>query len=166
VCCSVLQSVAVCHSVLHARYCGFVAVCCSVLPCVAVCCSVLQYAAVCCSVLPYVTVCCIVLRCVACSLLHAAWCTANLHRNILNATHCNTLQHSATHCNTLQPAATHCSTLQHTACCKFAARIAQQRRLLGVSMCCSVLQCVAVCCSVLQCVAVCCSVMQVCCSAL
>jgi len=38
-----------------------------------------------------------------------------------------------------------------------------------LSLCCSVLQCVAVCCSVLQCVAVCCSVLQcvaVCCSAL
>ena len=36
-----------------------------------------------------------------------------------------------------------------------------------LSVCCSVLQCVAVCCSVLQCVAVCCSVLQcvaVCCS--
>ena len=29
-----------------------------------------------------------------------------------------------------------------------------------LSVCCSVLQCVAVCCSVLQCVAVCCSVLQ------
>ena len=30
----------------------------------------------------------------------------------------------------------------------------------SLSMCCSVLQCVAVCCSVSQCVAVCCSVLQ------
>jgi len=33
----------------------------------------------------------------------------------INATHCNTLQHTATHCNTLQHTATHCNTLQHTA---------------------------------------------------
>jgi len=33
-------------------------------------------------------------------------------------------------------------------------------RLIALTVCCSVLQCVAVCCSVLQCVAVCCSVLQ------
>ena len=48
-----LQSVAVCGSVLQC-----VAVCCSVLPCVAVCCSVLQCVAVYCSVLQCVAVCC------------------------------------------------------------------------------------------------------------
>ena len=44
-------------------------------------------------------------------------------------------------------------------------RISQQEgvlHLLGVAVCCSVLQCVAVCCSVLQCVAVCCSVLVYC----
>jgi len=61
VCCSVLQCVAVCCSVLQLEY-GLegsnvfdvsggvcVAVCYSVLQCVAVCCSVLQCVAVCCS---------------------------------------------------------------------------------------------------------------------
>jgi len=49
----------------------------------------------------------------------------------------------------------------------------EMSEVLGVAVCCSVLQCVAVCCSVslcvLQCVAVCCSVLQcatVCCSVL
>jgi len=40
-------------------------------------------------------------------------------QEIEEATHCNTLQHTATHCNTLQHTATHtathCNTLQHTA---------------------------------------------------
>jgi len=67
VCCSLLQSVAECCSVLQlgghshepSRGCE---VCCSVLQCVAVCCSVLQCSAVCCSVL----------QCVA------AWCSHEL----------------------------------------------------------------------------------------
>ena len=49
------------------------------------------------------------------------------HCNTLRhtATHCNTLQHTATHCNTLQRTATHCNTLQHTAThvCKITKRI-------------------------------------------
>jgi len=56
-CCSVLQCVKVCCSVLLEVQCDgrrtvvCAAVCCSVLQCVAVCCSVLQCVAVCCSVL-------------------------------------------------------------------------------------------------------------------
>ena len=42
-----------------------VAVCCSVLQRVVVCCSVLQCVAVCCSVLQRVVVCCSVLQCIA-----------------------------------------------------------------------------------------------------
>jgi len=92
-CCSVLQRVAVCCSVLHcvvrqarsrmnesclfqlARsllfYIAVRIVCCSVLQCVAVCCSVLQCVAVCCSVFQCVALCCFVLQCVAvcCSVL-------------------------------------------------------------------------------------------------
>jgi len=83
---SMLQHIAACcpayYSVLQS-----VAVCCSVLPCVAVCCSVsrshdrrrqrvsqccsmLQRVAACCSVLQCVEICCSVLQCVAvcCSL--------------------------------------------------------------------------------------------------
>jgi len=61
VCCSVLQCVAVCRSVInYVTLC--VAVCCSVLQCVAVCCSVINSVtlcvAVCCSMLQGVAVCC------------------------------------------------------------------------------------------------------------
>ena len=49
-CCSVLQRVAAC---------------CSVLQCDVVCCSVFQRVAACCSVLQCVAVCCSVLQCVA-----------------------------------------------------------------------------------------------------
>jgi len=72
---SVLQSIAVCCSVLHClamscRACRLlristlpsvvqsIAVCCSILQCVAVCCSILQCVAVCCSILQCVAVCC------------------------------------------------------------------------------------------------------------
>jgi len=80
-CCSVLQCVVVCCSVLHtnkvdnlllhfatvtrrcvAVCCRNVAVYCGVVQCGAVSCSMLQYVAVCCSVLQYiVAVCCSVL---------------------------------------------------------------------------------------------------------
>ena len=60
VCCSVLQRVVVCCSVLQC-----VEVCCSVLQRVVVCYSLLQCVAVCCSVLQYVTACCSVLQSVA-----------------------------------------------------------------------------------------------------
>ena len=67
-CCSVLQCVAVCCSLLQSvvmlvnpGYGGWRCGCCSVLPCVAVCCSVLQCAAVSCSVLQCAAVCCSVL---------------------------------------------------------------------------------------------------------
>jgi len=75
VCCSVLQCVAVCGSVMQCftvccNVLQSVAVCGSVLQCVTVCCSVLQRVAVCCSLLQYVvscvcvTVCCSVLQCI------------------------------------------------------------------------------------------------------
>ena len=52
-----------------------------------------------------------------------------------------------------------CSVLQCVAvCCSEESSESEQSRI--VSVCCSVLQCVAVCCSVLQCVAVCCSMSQ------
>ena len=93
------------------------------------------------------------------------------------ATHCNTLQHTATHDNTRQH--THCNTLapfyvptvhQLLPTCRPAAYLRigtlgppsvmrRVRFVVGQTVCCSVLQCVAVCCSVLQCVAV-CSVMR------
>jgi len=57
-----------------------------------------------------------------------------------------------------------------TVCCSMSQCVAVCCRVLQcVAVGCSVLQCVAVCCSVLQCVAVCCSVVQrgaVCCSVL
>jgi len=69
VCCSVLQCIAVCMSVLQrvillqaqetykqGNY-WHVAVCCSVLQCVAVCCSVLRHVALCCNALQCVAVC-------------------------------------------------------------------------------------------------------------
>ena len=82
-CCSVLQFVVVCCSVLPAKGPNEPEVC-SVLQCVAVCCSVLQCVAVYCSVLPAkrrlsrmslrCTVYCNVLQCVAvcCSVLQCA----------------------------------------------------------------------------------------------
>jgi len=93
-CCSVMQCIAVCGSVL--QFVALVAttpktrtraprlsrrislipgvsvaeccpvVCCSVLQCVAVCCSVLQCVAVCCRVVQCVAVCCCVLLCAVC----------------------------------------------------------------------------------------------------
>ena len=50
-CCSVLQCVAVCCSVLHKSAMDITDVYLQLLRCVAVCCSVLQCVAVCCSVL-------------------------------------------------------------------------------------------------------------------
>ena len=129
VCCSVLQWIAVCCTVLQCvltlthLYVIF-AVCCSVLQCVAVCCSVLQCVAVCwhwlihmwylecfgvcCSVLQCVAVCCSVLQFVAMCRhwLIYVWYDSLWHIGS-TATHCNTLQHTATHCNTLQHTATH-----------------------------------------------------------
>ena len=77
VCCSVLQRVLVCCSVIHLSYSSNFSehqVCCSVLQCVAVCCSVLlchllellpQLSAhqVCCSILQCVAVRCRILQC-------------------------------------------------------------------------------------------------------
>jgi len=84
VCCSVLQCVAVCYSVVqHVAVLG--------MQCVAVCCSVLQCGAACCSVMydiriVYATddVCCSVLQCVAAV---AACCSVMYERCIPYATH-------------------------------------------------------------------------------
>jgi len=88
------------------------------------------------------------------------WChqCALQHTRQHTATHCNTLQHTATHGNTRQHSATHCNTLQHTATLfeRFLSQIAGATNiyslylsyphlLVSVSVCCSVLQCVAVC---------------------
>jgi len=111
-CCSVLQSVAVCYSIsCHLSTLSFfltcVAVCCSVLQCVAVCCNVLQCVAVYCSVLQCVVVTyhwvCAKHHCCVC--LTANWHTFWKSAGIPTATHyLNTLvQHSiVTHyCNIL-----------------------------------------------------------------
>ena len=109
VCCSVLQSVAVCyagitlpHTATHCT-CEYVAVC-------VVCCSVLRRHT-CVSVYDIATHCN--------TLQHTATHSTGACLQH-TAAHCNTLQHTATHCNTLlcntrQHTATHCSTLQHTA---------------------------------------------------
>jgi len=74
----------------------------------------------------------------------------------------------------LQCVAVRCSVLRCVAVCQISRpstsnrleHLGQMSHLFRLSICCSVLQCVAVCYSVLQCVAVCCSKMQfvlVCC---
>ena len=74
------------------------------MQCVAVFGSVLQCVAVCCSVLQYL------------GMQISGFCRVfTVQPHVLNAQHCNTLQHTATHCNTLQHAATHCITLHLTA---------------------------------------------------
>ena len=116
----VLQSVAVCSSVLqcvqcvadvHTHSASCVAVCCSVLQCVAVCCSVLHCVAdihthsvscvaVCCSVLQCVAVCCSVLQ----TYIHTRHPVLRVLQVLQTYKHSYiyTLQHTATQCNTLQ----------------------------------------------------------------
>jgi len=140
------------------RWCC-VAVGCSVLQCVAVCCSVLQCVAVCCSVLQCVA-CCSVLQCVFEVKMQHVW------RHNVDAM----LQCVAVCCSVLQCVALFCSALQCgavctwdtvTTCVKKQRRYNMSKETLStpcrhrVTLCCSVLQCVAVCCSVLQWVAVC-----------
>ena len=103
-CCSVLQCVAVCCSVLHLKWIltslHIPSLCCSVLQCVAVCCSVLQWKWMLTSLhIP--------------SLTHFPHTCRDPFQLQHTATHCNTLQHTATHRNTLQHTATHCNALQH-----------------------------------------------------
>jgi len=129
-CCSVLQCVAVCCSVLRIPRSLLPLVSpLFVLQCVAACCSALQCVAVRCRALPCVAVCCSVLQYVAvCQGFPAHFCPWYLP--------C-----SCSMC---------CSVLHCVAVCCSAIPCVAVRY--------SVLQCVAVCCSVLQCVAVCCSV--------
>jgi len=138
VCCSVLQCVEVCTSMLQCVVRSLqrpfsnnisggqggvcltrqgvlcVAVCCSVLQGVAVCCSALQCVAVCCSVLPCVAVCCSVLQKV------------------------------------------------YNGCYRVISVEGKEGSVLldkVVALCCSMLQCVAVYCNLLRYVAVCCSML-------
>jgi len=55
-----------------------------------------------------------------------------IYKSHVDATHCNTLQHTATHCNTLQHTATHCNTLQRWTPCQC---VPQACALLSWSMC-------------------------------
>ena len=70
----------------------------------------------------------------------------------VNATRCNTLQHTATHCNILQHTATYCSTLQRTAThCNALQRAATH---------CNALQCTTLHWFALRCTAIHCNTMQ------
>jgi len=130
-CCSVLQYVAMCRSVLRCAAVCFISsscdsntLCCSVLQCVAVCRSVLRCVAVCrsvsqcvalyCSVPHCVAMCCSVSQCVAmcCRMLlqHTQQNTLRTTRYItVTRLQCNTL----IYCNTLKHAATRCNTLHY-----------------------------------------------------
>jgi len=165
VCCSVLQCIAACCSVLR--------MCCSMLQCVRsekvsrILC-VLQCIAACCSVL-----------CMCCRMLQCADYTG-LRQGVVVC--CSVLQCVAVCCVCIPVC---CSVLRYVAMCCGMNIVGHGRKGYGprqsvgfslccsvlqrVAACCSVLQCVAVCCSVLQCVAACCSVLQrvaVCCSVL
>ena len=97
-------------------------VCCSVLQRVAACCSVLLLpatptltGATRCNALPHPATYCNTLHYTAThstTLQHTATHCSTQQRT---ATHCNALQRTATHCNALQRTATHCIELQHTA---------------------------------------------------
>jgi len=161
VCCSILQ---------------YVTVYCSVFYCVAVCRSVLHYkslnlprqvlplcVAVCCSVLQCVAVCCSVSQCVAVAAFGIPWA---LSYGV--ATISRMLKNIGFFCKRdLQKRPIFCKETYIFKHPTHRSHPIPPRPVL--SLCCSVLQCVAVCCSVLQCVAVCCSALQcvtVCCSVL
>jgi len=130
VCCSALQCVTVCGSVLPSSLIHSTTGR-GVLQCVAVGCGVLQCAAVCCSVLlsslmhsttwkRCVAVCCSVLQCVAvrCARAQETWQCKDPARTCKYVALCEEIaQHTATHCNTLQHAATHCNTHTRTGEC-------------------------------------------------
>jgi len=131
VCCSVLQRVAACRSMLQRLQCVFntlstwmqIAIgsrlyCSAMLQCVVLCCSVLQCIAVRCSAL----------QCVAACLRYTVDLIADRDWVTLLQVCCSAMMQCVAFCY--------------------------------VAVCCRVLQCVAVCYSVLQCVAVCCSVLQ------
>jgi len=125
--------------VLHYIHCS-VLQCCSALQFVAVCCSVLQwsdsimrhampipcYAALCRSVLHCVAVCCSVLQCSDIVMRHADY-----------VLRCSVLQ-CCSNCNTLQNTAPYCNTLQHNAAHDYVYML-RCRVLQCVAMCCSAL---------------------------
>jgi len=154
--------------------CG--AVCCSMLQSVAVCCNVVsdtlqQY-----TVLQYVIV---APRLSLRHTATEQTCCNTLQHLLHTAKNRKTLQHTTTHYNTLHYTTTHYSTLQHTAThsstpdkgTSGAPPLANASstlepsspgtscatRSMSVWVRCSVLQCVAVSCSVLQCLTECCS---------
>ena len=107
--CSVLQCVAVWHSVAQR-----VAVCCSVILCVAVCCSVSQRVAVCCSLIMCVAVfavccsVCSVLQCVADErVLWHIWKSKETH------THAHARMNTHTHIHTKTDTHIHAHTQTH-----------------------------------------------------
>ena len=103
-CCSVLQCVAVCCSVLlFADPLVAAQATQGRLKCVAVCCSVLWCVAVCCSVFQCVTVRCSVLQCVAVCRLPR--CSAVCKRQL--AVCCSVLQYVAVCCSVLTPSLQH-----------------------------------------------------------
>jgi len=109
VCCSLLQSVAVCWSgETRVDPCSLDSI--DTLQHTATHCCTLQHTATHCNILQHT----------------ATYCNTLQH----TATHCNALQHTATHCSTLQHTATHCNRAlvphQHTATlCSTLQRIAR-----------------------------------------
>ena len=93
---------------------------------------------------------------------HSLTHTSNLalsHTHMQTKTYTHTHTHANTHTHTIYI----CTNIQRVA------KEASHLYLARITVCCSVLQCIAVRCSVLQCVAVCCSVLQcvtVCCGVL
>ena len=138
-------------------------VCCSMLQCVAVCCSVLQ---LCCSVLQRVAACCNVLgSCTPQTKMHARTQRACTHTHTLSLSLFLSLSLSHTHTYILTHTHTH-THIQIDRWCGRHNMGTQKLRILTadssklnaehvrfVCVCCRVLQCVAVCCSALQCVA-------------
>jgi len=135
--------------------------------CVAACCSVLQRVAACCSVLQRVVVRYSVFLCVAMRCCVPPWICTNHVQQMCVAVCCSVLQcrYSAqTSLAQYMYVAMCCSLLQ----CVTMQVLYMNESCLNMTVCRSVLQCVAVCWSVLQCGSVCCGVLQcvaACCSA-
>ena len=146
--------------------------CCSVLQCVALCCSVLYEHAcrsalvprgcVWCSVMQRVAACCILRRhtrefshvqegFICCSFCSVLQCVAVC---------CSVLQCVAVCCSVLQCVANCCSVLQSVAVIMVSTGDASYETILNTLQVCVSVERVAVYCSVLQCVAACCSVLR------